>query len=186
MEIKAKLKHLRMSPRKVRLVVTMIRGLSVVEALDQLKFINKKAAKPIAKLIESAIANSESTYGLDKDNLLIKEIRVDEGATLKRWMPRAHGRATTIRKRSSHINLILAEIKDSGKKTKKTVKLEAPISLDKMAEDKDKKSTKKSKDSESSKEAVEPKAKEEHPNSHGKSDGDKKGFTSKVFRRKAG
>ncbi len=185
MEIQAKLKHLRMSPRKVRLVVDIVRGLSIPAALDQLKFINKKAALPVAKLLKSAVANGENTYSLKEDNLYIREIRVDEGKTLKRWLPRAHGRATTIRKRASHITLILAEIKPSAKKTKKVVKTEAPIRLDKMMENKGKKSGKETK----SKDTVEDKGKElkEEPStSHNKSDSSKKGFTSKVFRRKSG
>jgi len=114
METNAKAKFIRISPRKVRLVVDTVRGLKIEEALDKLKLINKAATKPVSKLINSAAANAEHNFELEKDNLYIKEIRVDEGPTLKRWMPRAHGRATPIRKRSSHINLILAEIKDSG------------------------------------------------------------------------
>ena len=118
MEVKASLKHLRMSAQKVRLVIDIVRKMPVVSALDQLKFVNKKACLPVRKLIKSAIANAVNTYELDKNNLFIKEIRADEGVTLKRWMPRAHGRASAIRKRGCHIEVTLAEIKDSGKKEK--------------------------------------------------------------------
>ena len=135
MEVKASLKHLRMSAQKTRLVVDVVRGLTVEAALDQLRFINKRAAEPVAKLIKSALANAENTYSLEKSNLMIKEIRVDEGVTLKRWMPRAHGRATAIRKRGCHINLILKEIKDSGKKEKKVVAAEEPVKLEKLAKE---------------------------------------------------
>ncbi|MFA5753823.1 MAG: 50S ribosomal protein L22, partial [Patescibacteria group bacterium] len=106
MEVKANLKHLRMSPRKARLVIDVIRKMPVLTALDQLKFVNKLAAQPIIKLIRSAIANAENTYSLERDNLYIKEFRSDEGVMLKRWMPRAHGRATSIRKRGCHLSLV--------------------------------------------------------------------------------
>jgi large subunit ribosomal protein L22 len=135
MEVKASLKHLRMSPRKARLVIDIVRRMPVEAALDQLRFINKKATEPIAKLINSAIANAINTYNLEKSNLYIKEIRSDEGVMLKRWMPRAHGRATSIRKRGCHLNLVLAEIKESGKKEKKVVKVADPVKLDKLAKE---------------------------------------------------
>ena len=71
---------------------------------------------PISKLVKSAIANAVNNFDLSEDNLYIKEIKVDEGPTLKRWMPRAHGRATPLRKRTSHVYVTLGEIKDSGEK----------------------------------------------------------------------
>ena len=142
MEVKASLKHLRMSPRKVRLVIDVIRKMPVEAALNQLKFINKLATDPIAKLIKSAIANGENTYNLEKSNLYIKTITSDEGVMLKRWMPRAHGRATSIRKRGCHINVVLAEIKESGKKEKNTVKIAEPVKLEKLAKEGEKTSAK--------------------------------------------
>jgi large subunit ribosomal protein L22 len=135
MEVKASLNHLRMSAQKVRLVIDVVRKMPVEAALDQLKFINKKASIPVRKLIKSAIANAVNTYDLDKSNLLIKEIRADEGVTLKRWMPRAHGRASAIRKRGCHVNVTLAEIKESGKKEKKVVKTEEPVKLEKLVKE---------------------------------------------------
>ncbi len=135
MEVKASLKHLRMSPRKVRLVIDVIRKMPVNTALDQLHFINKKATEPVAKLIKSAIANAVNTFSLSQDNLYIKEIRSDEGTTLKRWMPRAHGRATSLRKRGCHINLVLEEIKASGQKEKKVIKTADPVKLEKLAKE---------------------------------------------------
>lgn len=127
-----------MSAQKTRLVADVIRKLPVSDALDQLKFINKAAGKPLIVLIESAIANAENTYGLKKDNLFIKEIKVDEGFTLKRWMPRAHGRAGAIRKRGCHVSLKLAEIKSSAKIEKKEVKIDAPVKLDSVVKENDK------------------------------------------------
>ena len=100
MEVKAKLKYIRISPRKVRLVADLVRKMEVNKALDQIKFSGKKSAKPLSKLINSAIANAANNFELDKNNLYIKEIRVDEGQTLKRWMPKARGRATPIMKKS--------------------------------------------------------------------------------------
>jgi large subunit ribosomal protein L22 len=146
MEVRAKVKFIRISPRKVRLIADVVRGLGVEKALNQLKFTNKKSAHPVYKLIESGLANAENNYDLDKNNLFIKEIRVDEGKTLKRFMPRAYGRATPIRKRTSHINLIIGEIKDSGVVESKKQEVEAPVSLEelsKQAEEGSKKDKKK-------------------------------------------
>lgn len=130
MEIKAKLKHVRISPQKVRLVVDVIRGLGVDKALAQLHFLNKKATGPVEKLVKSAIANALNGFELNRDNLFVKEIMVDEGQKLKRWMPKARGRATPILKRTSHINLVLGELVDSGLKQAKKQEIEAPIKLD--------------------------------------------------------
>lgn len=135
MEVKASLKHLRMSAQKVRLLIDVVRGLSVEAALGQLRFINKKATDPIAKLIKSAVANAVNTYSLEKSNLMIKEIRADEAVTLKRWMPRAHGRATSLRKRGAHIHVTLKEIKESGIKEKKVVATAEPVKLEKLAKE---------------------------------------------------
>lgn len=109
MEVRAKSKFIRISPKKVRLLANLIRGLNVEEALVQLQFNKKDAALPVGKLIKSAIANAEENEDLKRDNLFIKEITVDGGPTLKRWMPKAMGRATPLIKRSSHITVVLAE-----------------------------------------------------------------------------
>jgi large subunit ribosomal protein L22 len=196
MEVKASLKHLRMSPRKIRLVIDVIRKMPVTAALDQLRFINKLAAEPLAKLIKSAIANAENTFNLQRDNLYIKEIRSDEGVMLKRWMPRAHGRATSIRKRGCHVYLVLAEIKVSGQTAKKVVKIADPVKLEKLAQDGEKalaktvKAKKESKDAkakeltaEKGKEIVDPRMEGHH--AHAKIEGGK-GFSGKMFRRKSG
>ena len=105
----AKLNYLRIAPRKVRLVADSIRGLSVNEAEAQLSLKPKRAGLPLIKLLHSAIANAKHNQQLDASRLFIKEIRVDQGPTLKRFMPRAMGRATPIHKKSSHIMLVLAE-----------------------------------------------------------------------------
>jgi len=175
MEIKASLKHLRMSPRKARLVLDVVRNMQVDKALDQLHFLNKLAAEPIKKLIESAIANAEHNFGLERANLLIKTIKADEGVTLKRWMPKAHGRATVIRKRACHIDITLAEIVESGKKEARKNKVEAPVKLEQVVADAEKRA-KSSVKKEDAKAAGKTKAESKTG----------KGFTNKVFNRKAG
>ena len=118
MQIKAKAKYIRISPRKVRLVLGLIRGMDIEEALVQLDFLKKEAAKPVKKLLESALANAVNNFNLDKSNLYIDQITADDGPTLKRWQPRAFGRATPLRKRSSHIAITLAEKVPSDDKAK--------------------------------------------------------------------
>jgi large subunit ribosomal protein L22 len=103
------LRHLRMSPRKVRLVVDLIRGCQVEQALNLLHFSHKAAAKPVSKLLRSAVANADDRGGYDVDKLFIKSAFVNEGTTWRRWLPRAMGRATRIRKRTAHVTLILGE-----------------------------------------------------------------------------
>lgn len=103
----AKLNYLRMSPRKVRLVANLIKGMAVKDAISQLTFVQKNASQPLLKLLNSAVANAEHNSKVLRDNLYIKTITVNAGPTLKRVQPRAMGRAYVIRKRSSHINLTL-------------------------------------------------------------------------------
>lgn len=110
MAITVKLKHLSIAPRKVRLVAKMIRKKTVEQAENQLRFGVKEAALPIQKLLHSAVATAENDFGKEKSELFIKEIKVDEGVTLKRARPRARGRVYRILKRSSHITLVLDEI----------------------------------------------------------------------------
>lgn len=104
--MKAVLSNYRQSPRKVRLVASLIKGKSVQSAREQLKFLPKRAAKPIAKLLESAVANTGRPVG-ESDQLRVGEVRVDAGATLKRSRPRARGSASRINKRTSHVILTL-------------------------------------------------------------------------------
>ena len=108
--MRASATHIRIAPRKVRTVVDTVRGKSVSQALSILAFTRKKAALPVQKLLKSAVANAAENNGIsDVDTLVIDCIMVDEGPTLKRYMPRARGRATPIRKRTSHIRIILRE-----------------------------------------------------------------------------
>ena len=112
MEARAIARHIRMSPRKVRLVVDQIRGRPVNEAYALLQFSKKGAAEPVGKTLRSAVANAQvkSQDGgavLDVDDLVVREAFVDEGPTLKRWRARAQGRASPIRKRTSHITVVV-------------------------------------------------------------------------------
>ncbi len=109
MEITAKARYVRISPRKARLVVDLVRGEKVEEALNILAFTNKTFAQKLTKLINSAVANAQHNTNMDADTLWIKRIYVDGGPVLKRYMPRAMGRTTMIRKRTSHITVVLDE-----------------------------------------------------------------------------
>ncbi len=113
-----------MSPRKVRLVADLIRGMAVEPALAQLQFLPKAASRPVRKLLESAVANAEHNFKLPKDGLFVKTILVNQGPTLKRWRPRAMGSAAPILKRTSHITLVLEtrEAKSQKAKSKSEVK----------------------------------------------------------------
>ncbi len=109
MDVRAVAKFIRVSPRKARLVVDVVRGKSVVEAERLLMFMNKKAAAPVLKLIRSAAANAEHNFKLNKDQLVVAEIQANVGFVMKRFMPRAFGRAATLRKRTSHLSVVLRE-----------------------------------------------------------------------------
>lgn len=138
----AKLRHLRIAPRKVRLVADLIRGKLVEEAQIILRFTNKKAAEPLLKLLKSAVSNAKSSFQLEEPNLFISKILVDEGPKYKRWRARARGRADEVQKKTSHITIVLDEITKKQreikkikkakkipkikKKTKKEIKMEKP------------------------------------------------------------
>ena len=109
METRAQLKHIRISPQKARLVVDMIRGKGVEEAIGILEFNERRASKVIAKTLKSAIANAETTQNIDVDTLYVKSAWVDEAKVQKRFLPRAHGRATKVIKRSSHVTIVVDE-----------------------------------------------------------------------------
>jgi large subunit ribosomal protein L22 len=120
----AKLRYLRMAPRKARLVIDMIRGMKVDEALLQLQFSKRHASLPVHKLLASAVANAEHNAGINPETLIIKTATVDGGPILYRSMPRAQGRATPIRKRTSHITLVIEGdvLEETKKVSKKTAK----------------------------------------------------------------
>lgn len=109
MEAKARLQFVRMSPQKARIVADMVRGKRVGEALQALQFTPRKPARILSGVLKSAVANAEQQGVQDVDRLFIKTIQVNQGPALKRFIPRAQGRATPIRKPTSHVDVILAE-----------------------------------------------------------------------------
>lgn len=109
MKAQAKARYIRQSPFKVRRVLDLVRGLPVTEARDVLKFTNRKAATTVLKLLDSAVANAEHNQALDAEELWVYTAFADEGPTLKRFRPRARGRATAIHKRTSHITIVVAD-----------------------------------------------------------------------------
>lgn len=109
MQARAIAKWVRVSPERARLVAREIQGKTIDEALVLVQFAKAKAARPIWKLLESAVANAEHNYDMDVDRLYVKEVRVDRGPVLKRMKPRARGRADIIRRPTSHITVVVAE-----------------------------------------------------------------------------
>ncbi len=109
MTVNARIKMVRITPRKIRVVAKELRGKDVQAAVDYLTFCRKRAARPLLKLIKSAVSNADQKGGMDLDNLFVKELLVDKGPTMKRWMPRARGMATPLLKRSSRVSVTLDE-----------------------------------------------------------------------------
>ncbi|MBD3238144.1 MAG: 50S ribosomal protein L22 [Candidatus Moranbacteria bacterium] len=194
MQVKSKLKNFRVSAKKIRPVARSLQGKEVKKARQQLLFLSKKISQPLIKLLDSAVANAINNNGYSKDNLFIESIKIDQGMVLKRWRPRAHGRAYPILKRSSHIELTVNEINPnqarSQVKTKKAKTIsyqelkkaiseaEDMMKTDKKAKSKKAKLAKKKKPPSASDLKKEPAKK---PNKKGIG-----GMVSKFFRRKSG
>lgn len=176
MEIKVRLRYLRIAPRKVRLLADLIRGKKTEEAQNILEFSIQKSALPLLKLLKSALANAKNNLGLEEVNFYISKITVDEGPKLKRWRARSRGQAFEIQKKTSHITLILSETEEKAKKVKKTKKTKAKKTEPKKVE---------------KKEEVEKKGeveKKEKPKFRPEKEFQKPGaekLTKKIFRRKA-
>ncbi len=109
MEARAQARFVRVTPMKARRVVDLVRGLPVAEAQAILRFAPQAASEPVGQVLNSAVANAVNNDGLNEDDLLVLEARVDEGPTMKRFRPRAQGRASRIRKRTSHITIVVGE-----------------------------------------------------------------------------
>jgi large subunit ribosomal protein L22 len=112
MKVRAHNRFVRQSPYKVRRVLDLVRGLPVEEAEHVLRLTNRAAATPIAKTLKSAIANAEHNHALDAEELIVAEAFADEGPTLRRFKPRARGRATRINKRTSHITIVVSDMNE--------------------------------------------------------------------------
>jgi large subunit ribosomal protein L22 len=142
MQVKASLKNYRRSARKVRELARVLRGMEIDKAVSQLLVWDKGSCKDLLNLLKSAVANAENNFKLKEDSLYISEIKVNEGPTLKRWRPRAHGRAAQILKRTCHMELTLDERQVERQKPVKSIKSEdksisAKASVDKKAEKKE-------------------------------------------------
>src|SRR3989338_4048869 len=128
-EVKSQLNNLRLAPRKVRAVSNLIKGKNALDVLSQLEALIRRPSLPVAKLLKSAIANAENNYDMVRENLYVKSINVDEGVKLKRFKPKGFGRVSPIEKKTSRINLVLAEkvpgMKRIAKQAKKTEKTPA-------------------------------------------------------------
>lgn len=167
-EIKATLRYLHIAPRKVGLVVNALKGLSTNEAEAQLLFRTKRSSHPVLQLLRSAVANAKHNFKLNPETLVIKEIRVDQGPMLKRFMPRAMGRATPIHKKMSHVSITL-ESKEKPKAARFTIAGKS-------------KAAKKAKGS-----ATKPEAKQAKKEIEAQTQSKEKGggFTKKIFNRKS-
>jgi large subunit ribosomal protein L22 len=112
MKVQAQNRFVRQSPYKVRRVLDLVRGLPVEEAEHVLRLTNRAAASPIVKTLKSAVANAEHNHALDAEDLVVAEAFADEGPTLRRFKPRARGRATRIDKRTSHITIVVSDMNE--------------------------------------------------------------------------
>jgi len=166
-QVTAKLNHLHIAPRKVRLIADSIKGLTVNEAEAQLLFRPQRSSGPLLKLLRSATANAKSNHKLNPDKLVIQSVRVDQGPTMKRFLPRAMGRATPIHKKTSHVLLVL-EDKENLKSPKFNITVNKKTKLPKKAETKAKPKL----------ETSQEKAKPQKPKEAG-------GFLKRFFRRKS-
>jgi len=162
----------------------MLKGVPVKEAEEQLKFLIKGSVPSITKLLKSAVSNAENNFGLDKDNLFIKDVIVNESAKLKRWLPRAHGRASLLLKRTSDIKIVLEELVE-GKGRKKVEKQEIKdVKVVKESEVKKKESEKTEEAKEEKKETAKERIGKEFIDEKKKAE-KSKGFLKRVFRRKS-
>ncbi len=189
MKVQAKLNNLRISPRKVRLVAGLIKGSDASDALVQLKNTVKRSSLVVEKLLNSAIANAENNFGLDRDNLYVYDIQVGEGARLKRWLPRAYGRATPLLKKTSNIVITLEErVEGKGRKSKeqmekiKKEREEAKKKMEKEMREQKEKEEKEIKEKEGMDKFL---ADKEKP-SYAKASEGKKGWMKRMFQRKSG
>ncbi|MDD4761811.1 MAG: 50S ribosomal protein L22 [Candidatus Pacebacteria bacterium] len=175
-EQKVQLNYLRMAPRKVRLIPNLIKGMPVNSAEAELILISKRSALPLLKLIRSAVSSiKEKNKNINSDSLFIKKIIVNEGPKLKRFLPRARGSASSIQKKSSHISLVIDEIKDKNFKAKFNI----------IRKKKEKKEEKSGKKPELKRESSKKIAEKEVEKPGRKEVAKEKGFFKQMFRRKS-
>lgn len=187
MKVTAKLNNLRVAPRKSKLVADLIKGMDVEVALSQLEMHVKRTSPYMKKLLLSAIANGENNFGLDRNNLYVSDVRVGAGATLKRWMPKAFGRAGQILKRTSKIDLVLEErVEGKGRKTKEDMEKEKKKRADeKKKAEKERLREQEEMEKEEKKEGVEKGEETKKGESQIKKETKQKGWTKRIFQRKS-
>lgn len=183
MKVTARLNNIRIAPRKIRLVTNFIKGMDIQTAVNQLDATVKKGSAPIKKLLLSAVSNGENNFGIDRNNMYVYSVIVGAGPTLKRWMPKAFGRAGQILKRTSQIELVLEErVEGKGRKSKEQMEKEkkARLAEQKKAE---KEAIKESKENE---EVVEKNVEKKKTVADSKKAKENQGnWGSKIFRRKS-
>lgn len=183
MKVSAKLNNLRIAPRKTRLVANLIKGLDVQGALNQLDLTVKGSSLSLKKLLESAIANGENNFGIDRNNMYVFDVIVGAGSTLKRWMPKAYGRAGMIHKRTSKIELILEEkVEGKDRKSKEQLEKERQQRLEEK-----RKAERKAEEKKEEKKAasVTPQSASEEAEKGRKPVEKKRGLAGRIFRRKS-
>ena len=187
MKVTAKLKNLRIAPRKTKLVADLIRGLDADKAIEQLEATIKRSCPDFKKLLMSALANAENNFGLARDNMYICDVNIGAGPTLKRWMPKAFGRAGKIMKRTSRIEIVLEErIEGKGRKTKEEMEKEKA----KRAKEREKEEKAMNKEREKEETAISEKVekvndKSEKIEEKGKKEVKQKAWSNRIFRRKS-
>jgi large subunit ribosomal protein L22 len=193
MKVTAELNNLRISPRKVKLVADLIKGMNAIEAVSQLDVAIKKTSGYMQKLLLSAMANAENNFGLSKNNLYVLDAVVGAGPTLKRWMPKAYGRAGQILKRTSKVRIVLEErIEGKDRKSKEQMETEKAERIKKAAQELKKESKKEESKKEEDKAEIKEAKTEKVVDAKAKSgEGTKKGlgeaksWKNKIFRRKS-
>jgi len=193
MKVTAELNNLRISPRKVKLVADLIKGMNAVEAVSQLDVAIKKTSGYMQKLLLSAMANAENNFGLSKNNLYVLDAVVGAGPTLKRWMPKAYGRAGQILKRTSKVRIVLEErIEGKDRKSKEQMETEKAERIKKATQELKKESKKEESKKEEDKAEIKEAKTEKVVDAKAKSgEGTKKGlgeaksWKNKIFRRKS-
>jgi large subunit ribosomal protein L22 len=180
MKVSAKLNGLRIAPRKSKLVADLIKGMDVAEALDQLDIHVKRTSPYMKKLLLSAIANGENNFGIDKDNMYVYNVIIGAGPTMKRWMPKAFGRAGEILKRTTKIEIILEErVEGKNRKTKEQIDNEKRKKLE------EKRKMEKELFKEEEKKSVSEKKEKLKLEDGSKKETKKQGWAKKIFQRKS-
>ena len=184
MKVTASLNNLRIAPRKTKMIADMIRGMDIKEALDQLETTVRKPGLPFQKLLSSAIANAENNFGLDQNNLYVSDVLIGAGPTIKRWMPRAYGRAGKILKRTSKITIVLEErIEGKGRKSKEQMAKEMEARLkEKKKQEKEMKESQDKKEEETKDKKIPEISREAEKT---KREGKGKSWGNRIFRRKS-